>query len=81
MSTRLSDGTGDSLISQDWLRQDTDIDGSRARLGGSKPFAVGFSPPAGTVAVGTGGDSRVQPLEAVTGWGRGSGDEAAGSTR
>lgn len=34
MSTRLSAGAGDSLISQDWLRQDTDIDGSSAQLGG-----------------------------------------------
>lgn len=65
MSTRLSDGTGDSLISQDWLRQDTDIDGSSARLGGSEPLAGGFGPPAGTVAVGREGQS-CAPLEAVT---------------
>lgn len=39
---------------------------------GSKPFALGFGPPSGTVAAGMGGEICAQTLEASTSWGLGS---------
>lgn len=41
-------------------------------LEGNKPFALGSSPPSGTVAAGTGGESHAWTLEAGTSQGLGS---------
>jgi len=61
MSTRLSDGAGDSLISQDRLRQDMISMDLAPGSEGNKSFALGFSPPLGTVDMGIGQESYTDP--------------------